>query len=266
MIAELFAPEILSTDANEFNAAFTPEGDAVYFTGEREQGQDIMVIEKKNGIWQQRKPATFSDSCRDVDPFITHDGNKLFFSSNRPVDGKNSQKDCDFWYAEKLPSGKWSEAKHLDNPCTPGKDDFYYVSSRDGSIYYSIFEDGKGDIYYISSKQRDQTPIRLNPPINTEYNEHDPYIAPDREYLIFTSDRPGGFGSADLYICFKQVGETWSDPINMGAAINSDEYDYCAILSHDQKYLFFSSSRSGNGDVYWVDAKVIKDLKPDESE
>ena len=260
MIAELFAPGFFSTDANEFNAVFTPQGDAVYFTSSRDQGQDIMVIEKKNGIWQERKPATFSDSYRDVDPFITHDGSRLFFSSNRPVKGNDSEEDCDFWYVEKLHSGKWSEAKHLDNPCTPGKHDFYYVSSRDGEIYYSIFDEGKGDLYFISSEPDDQTSHRLKSPINTEYNEHDPYIAPDGSYLVFTSDRPGGYGSADLYICFKQTNETWSDPINMGEKINSDKYDYCAILSPDEKYLFFSSSRSGNGDVYWVDVKIIKEL------
>ncbi len=261
MIAELFAPGFFSTDANEFNAVFTPEGDAVYFTSEGEQGQDIMVIEKKNGIWQERKPATFSDSYRDVDPFITHDGNKLFFSSNRPVEGNASQEDCDFWYVEKLQSGKWSEAKHLNNPCTPGKHDFYYVSSRDGAIYYSIFDDGKGDLYFISSEPTDITPHRIESPINTEHNEHDPYIAPDGSYLIFTSNRPGGYGSADLYLCFKQADETWSDPINMGKTINSNKYDYCAILSPDEKYFFFSSNRSGNGDVYWVDAKILDELK-----
>ncbi|TFH39035.1 MAG: hypothetical protein E4G95_02190, partial [Bacteroidia bacterium] len=36
MKPEIFAPGVLSTDANEFNAAFTPSGDAVYFTGKGE--------------------------------------------------------------------------------------------------------------------------------------------------------------------------------------------------------------------------------------
>jgi Tol biopolymer transport system component len=104
----------------------------------------------------------------------------------------------------------------------------------------------------------------LDAPINTEHNEHDPFIAPDGSYLIFTSDRLGGFGSADLYICFRRNDDSWSQPKNMGPTINSNEYDYCAILSPDEKYFFFSSSRSGNGDVYWVDAKIIEKLKPTE--
>jgi Tol biopolymer transport system component len=162
---------------------------------------------------------------------------------------------------EKLESGNWSKAKHLDYPCTPNLHDFYYVSSRNNSIYFSIFDNGKGDLYYIPNNSDNKDPIHLDYPINTEHNEHDPFIAPDGSYLIFTSDRPGGFGSADLYICFKNGESSWSSPVNMGETINSEKYDYCPILSPDEKYLFFSSYRTGNGDVYWVDAKIIDTLK-----
>ena len=115
----------------------------------------------------------------------------------------------------------------------------------------------------LPSESLNQKSFRLDFPINTGYNEHDPYIAPDESYLIFTSNRPGGYESADLYICFKNTDDSWAEPINMGNKINSDKYDYCPILSPDGKYLFFSSYRTGNGDIYWVDAKVIEELKPD---
>jgi len=258
LTAELFAPGILSTEANEFNAAFTPPLDAVYFTSTLESGQDIMVIEKKNEKWQKRRQAAFSGKYRDVDPFISPDGRKLFFSSNRPLKGDKAHEDCDIWYVEKQPSGDWGPAMLLENPRTPGKHDFYYTADRSGTAYFSIFgEDGTGDLYFISE---DQKTIRLEHPINTKYNEHDPFIAPDGHYIIFTSNRPGGFGSADLYICFKQPDNTWSGPCNMGQNINSEKYDYCPILAPDEKYLFFSSSRSGSGDVYWVDAKIIDQI------
>ena len=262
MTPEIFAPGILSTEGNEFNAVFTPSGESVYFTVTKDDGQDIMVIKKKNGKWQQRELASFSSTFRDVDPFITSDGKKLFFSSNRPKNGINLQDDCDFWFVEKMESGEWSEAQHLDYPCTPNLHDFYYVSSHDGSIYFSIFNNGKGDLYFTSKKSAKNVPIRLDEPINTEHNEHDPFIAPDGSYLIFTSDRPGGLGSADLYICFRNEDNSWSAPVNMGKTINSEEYDYCPILSPDEKYFFFSSYRTGNGDIYWVDAKIIEELKP----
>jgi Tol biopolymer transport system component len=258
---EIFAPGILSTDANEFNATFTSDGNQVYFTENTTEGQRIMVIEKLDGNWQ-RKKASFSTIYRDVDPFISHDNKKLYFSSNRPTVASNKKDDCDFWYVEKLPSGLWSEAKHLNNLNTPEKDDFYYVESKKGSIYFSIFnDDGTGDIYCISYDDQKKTTTKLDSQINTKYNEHDPFIAPDESYLIFTSNRPDGFGSTDLYICFKNSQENWSTPINMGENINSDKYDYCPILSPDEKYLFFSSYRNGNSNIFWVDANIIEKIK-----
>jgi len=263
MTAELFAPGILSTEANEFNAAFTPAVDAVYFTVTTDSGQDIMVIEKQNGKWQKRRQAEFSGRYRDVDPFISHDGRRLYFSSNRLLKGETAQEDCDIWFVEKQSSGKWGPAKLLEFPRTPGKHDFYYTENLDGEVYFSIFgEDGTGDLYYITKNQES---IKLQHPINSKYNEQDPFVAPDGSYLIFTSNRPGGLGSADLYICFKQTDNTWSDPRNMGQNINSEKYDYCPILSPNEKYLFFSSSRSGSGDVYWVDAKIIGRMNSSEN-
>jgi hypothetical protein len=98
-------------------------------------------------------------------------------------------------------------------------------------------------------------------PINTASNEHDPYIAHDESYLIFDSDRPGGFGGTDLYICYKMADNSWSEPQNMGNNVNSESSDFCAMLSPDDEYLFFSSSRSGNGDIYWVSAYIINQLQ-----
>jgi len=48
----------------------------------------------------------------------------------------------------------------------------------------------------------------------------------------------------------------------MGKTINSSAYEYCPMLSPDGKYLFFTSKKTGNGDIYWVDARIIEHLKP----
>ncbi|MCK4931131.1 MAG: PD40 domain-containing protein [Candidatus Aminicenantes bacterium] len=33
------------------------------------------------------------------------------------------------------------------------------------------------------------------------------------------------------------------------------------MSSPDEKYLFFTSRKSGNGDIYWVDARSIQNLR-----
>jgi WD40 repeat protein len=263
MMPEIFAPGILSTDSTEFNCSFTKEGDGVYFTSFIGESEDIMVIKQVDGIWQKSTLALLSGEYREVDPFVTPDGQKIYFSSNRPLDGNKAMVDCDIWFVEKLTLGKWSEPKKLENPKTTGKHDYYYTESKAGAVYFSIFEnDTVAYIYYIPSYSDKAVPIKLDYPINTKYREHDPFIHPEGKYLIFSSNRPGGQGSNDLYICFRSKDSLWLEPVNMGGNINSSNYDFCPILSPDGKYFFFSSYRSGNGDVYWVDAQIINQYKP----
>ena len=38
----------------------------------------------------------------------------------------------------------------------------------------------------------------------------------------------------------------------------------CPYVTPDGKYIFFNSGRNGNWDIYWVDAKIIEELKPEE--
>jgi Tol biopolymer transport system component len=106
----------------------------------------------------------------------------------------------------------------------------------------------------------DLPPVIVPPP----ELESDPCIAPDESYLIYCSKTLDGFGGYDLYITFRIPNGSWTEPINMGEGINSSGFDWIPFITSDGKYFFFNSDRSGNGDVYWVDTKIIETLKPDE--
>jgi hypothetical protein len=159
----------------------------------------------------------------------------------------------------------WSDPIHPDDPNTVGKDDYYTSITDDGTLYFSVFDShGQGgDIYKAEPIDGGYGPAeRVGDRISTDANEHDPFVAPDGRYLIFTSNRPGGYGSADLYISFVGPGGSWDEPVNMGESINSEGYDFCAMLSPDGKYLFFTRNIDRNGEIYWVDAQVIEALSP----
>ena len=49
----------------------------------------------------------------------------------------------------------------------------------------------------------------------------------------------------------------WSEPTNLGAAVNSEASEYGAMLSPDGRFLFFTSSRTGMEDIYWVSADIL---------
>ena len=121
--------------------------------------------------------------------------------------------------------------------------------------------------------------------IVSDYGGGDVCVFPDERTIVFSSGRPGGHGSSDLYVSFRRNDGTWAAPQNLGSAINSPQQEYCPSLSPDGKYFFFSSYKrsadasvprmrsladileqyrqphNGNGDVYWVSTSVIDALR-----
>jgi hypothetical protein len=91
----------------------------------------------------------------------------------------------------------------------------------------------------------------LNAP---ETHETTPYISPDGRYMIYgVRGRPDSFGDLDLYITVRDSSGQWSAPRNLGAGVNSSAGELCPIVSHDGKYLYFTSTRGfidgGPGDT-----------------
>jgi Tol biopolymer transport system component len=108
-------------------------------------------------------------------------------------------------------------------------------------------------------------PENLGKGINTPEREYDAFVAPDETYLIFSSYRLGeGLGKSDLYISFRSTGGRWGKARNLGKLINSRESEFSPAVSPDGKYFFFTSTRLGQGDIYWVDAAVLDRYRMEE--
>jgi outer membrane protein OmpA-like peptidoglycan-associated protein/tetratricopeptide (TPR) repeat protein len=87
--------------------------------------------------------------------------------------------------------------------------------------------------------------FRLNGSINTPQNEGAQNISQDGSWLVFTGcNRQDGFGSCDLYISYV-TNDGWSEAINLGNKINSDQWDSQPCLSPDKRDLYFTSRRMG---------------------
>lgn len=65
-----------------------------------------------------------------------------------------------------------------------------------------------------------------------------PFLTYDQNYLYFSSSRKGGLGDIDLWYC-ERLGDTWGEPVNLGAPINTSGYEGFASVSPDGKTLYF---------------------------
>jgi outer membrane protein OmpA-like peptidoglycan-associated protein len=89
--------------------------------------------------------------------------------------------------------------------------------------------------------------------VNTGQNEGAQMISQDGQWLVFTGcNRKEGWGSCDIYISYLTL-QGWSQAINLGGRINSDQWDSQPCLSPDKRDLYFASRRFGGfggSDIY----------------
>lgn len=96
--------------------------------------------------------------------------------------------------------------------------------------------------------------IKLTGAINSStFNEGAHCISPDGKYLFFTGcNRPNGLGSCDIYISKRENG-VWTEPMNLGAPINTPGWEAQPAISADGRTLYFVSNRAGGfgGNDIW---------------
>ncbi|NER12623.1 hypothetical protein GWK08_04165 [Leptobacterium flavescens] len=257
---EIFAPNVVSTEDFTHSATFTPDGKEFYYTVESRKYNrgTIMVSRREGDQWSIPEPADIEGEYREIDPFVTADGSTLLYSSNRPAkEGDSILRNIDLWMVKRK-GKKWGTPIHLGAEVNTAHAEWFPTVSKKGTLFFSTGPDRSSNIYYSEFKNgKYQKAIPLGDSVNSEHRDYDPLIAPDESYVIFSSRRPGGMGGSDLYISFKNEDGSWTKAKNMGSEINTTGGEFAPGLSHDGKYFFFTR----RGDIYWVDAKIIQNLR-----
>ncbi len=248
MVAEPFAPGIISKDGWEIEGLFAPGMKEFYFTTRSGEGTPITVIgfRQQNNVWKK-----YIEFKRNGEIVFSPDGKRMHMAEG---------------YMDRVGDG-WSERKSL-GPMFDRKDwGIMRLSTSEKGTY--VFDDYKSDdVIRISTLEdgKRKTPEKMGRGINTGKWTAHPFIAPDESYLIWDSEREGGYGDSDLYISFRHNDGSWSPAINMGDKVNSPQWDAFATVTPDGKYILFNrgiDDDNDNVDIYWVDAKIIETLRPE---
>ena len=259
----LFAPGLVSTKGlTEFGSVFSKDGNTFYYAIEPNGKAEIHSIKFVNNAWSKPEVVLVNEKYGYNDPFLSPDEKRLYFISTRALDGKGDPKDYDIWYVERKGNG-WSEPINVGDKINSSKNEYYMSFTKNGTMYFSSNKEDKDnsnnyDIY--SSKNINgefQTPVKLSDAINSSAYEADVFVAPDESYLIFSAEKPGGYGRGDLYISFRNADGTWTNAKNAGKEINAERSEYCPFVTADGKYFFYTK---GN-DIWWVDTSFIEKLR-----
>jgi len=271
----LFAPGIISTGREHSAAMFSPDGREIWFA--RLSPAEIWHMRLENGHWSEPKPFPLERSYRYLYPFLSPDGGRLFFTSNRPVrpgDKPINLGTGDIWVIAKN-DGNWAEPVHLGEKINFGSIQSLGSISRKGNLYYAARTGREPrpamSVYVAEFVNGSYSVPRRIDELYADTPSLSPFIAPDESYLLFSSFR-GGLGASDLFISFRRPDGRWSPPQNLGPRINSPAKDEFPYVTPDGKYLFFNSNRAsalndrvipdGPGNIFWVEASIIEELRP----
>jgi len=205
----------------------------------------------------------------DKSPSITADGSTLIFTSIRPLAVGNMKVSKDpSQVFDNVYLCKWDSTKNdwgLSYPIEGDVNHAYTHTSctsisPDGN-YIFLYRNSStgaslgGDIY-MSKKAKNGKwglPISVGKPVNTSYYEDGACLSPDGTTLYFVSERPGGFGRADIYKSDRISRTEWGTPENLGPVVNSDYDEGAPFMAADGRTLFFSSdghSSMGGYDIF----------------
>jgi outer membrane protein OmpA-like peptidoglycan-associated protein/tetratricopeptide (TPR) repeat protein len=132
------------------------------------------------------------------------------------------------------------------------------INTAESEYFPSLTLDGKellftrrlnnyNEDFFLSEKDGNgwEKARQLNGNINTPQNEAAQMISHDGQWLVFDAcNRKDGQGSCDLYISYLTP-QGWSEAINLGNKVNSEEWEAQPCLSPDKRDLYFASKRSG---------------------
>lgn len=194
-------------------------------------------------------------------PVLNANEDYLIFTSRRR-DGNLNQNVAldnkpfeDVFFSRKV-DGKWTTAKNIGETINHEFHDSNLALSADGDQLFLYKDVNNGDIY-VSYRNGDTWgyPEPLNESINSESAmESSISISPDGQVLFFTSNRPGGYGSYDIYYSIKNPKGVWERSKNLGPVINTEAEEDSPFIDYDGKTLYFSSQGHkgmGGHDIFY---------------
>ncbi len=165
--------------SNELNSrfyegpmTFSKDGKVIYFTRGETESMGIYTATFNGSIWDQINPFQYNEiKTKAAQPFLSDDGQKLFFASNR----RGGYGGFDLYVCTWL-NNQWSKPKNLGPEINTAADEKYPFLHKNGRLYFSSNrKDGFGgfDIYYtLQLKEKWIKPILLRIPINSKNNDY----------------------------------------------------------------------------------------------
>ena len=246
-----FGAGVFSGAGEIYRGSFSPDGRTFYFFRKVGEGEDyrIVVSERTGDGWSAPAVVRLGGEFSDLYPSISRDGQRMVFSSYRPVPGAAGGKpNAHLWYVDRVNEG-WGTPVFMRRASTIGHYHSWVELGFDGALYF----------------RRTTPDWKVNDTLRsawtgTEYGAPEPYADVERwkgwrpdvrivggapgpdGMLVFldvaTTNPQTGRSASDIWVS-RRRGASWSDPAPLGAGVNAAGYDVFPFVSPDGATLYF---------------------------
>lgn len=159
--------------------------------------------------------------------------------------------------------GLFSDPNQLSIPGLKFSSDFYggWLNEEGNVLVISMDSknsEGQEDLYIsIKTEGKWSRPVWMGAEVNSSGYEISPMLIKDNTILIFASNGHGGLGDCDIFYSERKDSTftSWSEPVNMGAPINSSKFDGYPFMTGNQMY--FSSNRGDTFSNIYVSSNLL---------
>jgi len=274
----------INSDLAELRPTVSADGNLLYFICENHpantkynsvpNSQDIWYSKRDtSGKWSEARHLSYPLNTMQYNAvyWVSPDNNRILIRGAF-MEGAYMGKGVSM--SSRMENGQWSEPQLLriknyekydrgrQSGATMAQDGqtlFLYMTPESGGPDNDLF------VCFLLANGTWSEPKSLGKKINLpEYDEMTPYLAADGETLYFSSNRPGGLGDNDIYMT-KRLDKTWqkwSDPVNLGSPINTEDWDAFFTLDAGGEYAYMTTSLNTYGESDIVRVKLLEREKP----
>jgi len=184
----------------------------------------------------------------DYLPSIDATGSNLVFTKRLPLgDGslyRNATQE-DLYMAKLDDSGHFEKAQPIAELNTSANEGGHCFSQDGTTLIFTACDRMGGqsgcdlNISFLKSGRWTE-PQNMGSKINSRYWESQPSLSHDNRTLYFSSTRKGGFGQKDIWKV-ERTERGWTDPVNLGPAVNTADNEECPFIHADNQTLYFRS-------------------------
>jgi outer membrane protein OmpA-like peptidoglycan-associated protein len=235
------------------------------------ENDDIWISHNQNGKWEMVKNIgkPLNNRSHNFVLSISPDENSMLVNGTYSPNGETSAPGVSITHRT-MAGWEFPKKVEIEDYYNDANQISYNLSADRKTLIMSVRRKdsyGENDLY-VSFLREDDTwtrPMNMGSSLNTLGDEATPYLAADGVTLYFsTSGRPG-YGAGDVFVC-KRLDNSWtnwSEPLNLGPEINSDDWDLYFSTPANGEYAYFVSGQQsiGQEDVFKI--KLVDEAKPE---